>query len=364
MSQQHFYIRTDASPVIGTGHFVRCLNLAKSLIAQNSKVTFISRALDSSLSKLVNNAGCRVVDLSLQNRSMDQSPDDYSTWLGVSQYDDICQCLDVIDDKKNASIIVDHYGVNEEWFNEAKKKCEKLVVIDDLANRTLNVDLVVNQNPGWTKFDYAHLVGQQTKLLIGPQFAIISRKYESTRHNLIRNFTNLGPLRILVSLGGTDIENITGKIARILERLQKNRDYVVTLVAGPMNPNSNDLESISERSNGKIKMLRGKNCLVDAYLCHDVAIGAVGGSAWERCCLGLPCILVPIATNQEPAAKILQKVGAGLLLEYGHYNFECHLREALLKISNKDLRRAISNNAMQICDGLGARRVAEEIIFG
>lgn len=359
-----FYFRVDASPTIGTGHIVRCLNLAKSLIERNVEVTFLSRNLERDLNNRLIAAGCRIINLPSQNNSSNQNPDDYASWLGASERDDISQFLNLINGDGNCNIIVDHYGVKEEWLGIAKKACSKLIVLDDLAERKLDVDIVVNQNLGWTARDYAHLVGQETKLLLGPQYALLAEDYTTARQKLDRSFKSEVPLRVLVSLGGADIENVTGQVALVLEEMQKRHDFEVTIVVGPMNPNSNELHEICERSKGKIEILQGANNLVDAYISHDIAIGAVGGSSWERCCLGLPTILVPIAENQKPAAKKLQTVGAGLLLDCRHDNFEHDLVQALRQLSDEKTRSAMSKQAMQICDGLGSKSVTNEIMFG
>ena len=260
------------------------------------------------------------------------------------------------------SIIVDHYGVNEEWLVIAKKAFRKLIVLDDLAERILDVDLVINQNLGWKTRDYAHLVGQETRLLLGPEYALLAENYSIARQKLKRSFKSEAPLRVLVSLGGADIENVTGKVARVLEEIQKNHDFLVTIVVGAMNPNSNDLHEICQRSNGKIVLIQGANNLTDAYASHDIAVGAVGGSSWERCCLGLPTIFVPIAENQKPAAKNLRDVGAGILADYGSDQFEAELCEGLIQLFNNEFRQAISQRARDICDGKGIRRVCNEVL--
>ena len=364
MTQEHFYIRTDASPVIGGGHFVRCLNLANFLTKKGAKVSFLSRNLGRDLASQIAAANCDAIDLPSNDTTITQHADNYQSWLGAEEQNDIDECLNLISDRESSSIIVDHYGVNEEWISIAKKSCRKLIVLDDLAERRLDVDIVVNQNLGWLAKDYVNLVGPKTKLLIGPQYALLSENYASARGNLKRDFTNPEPLRILVSLGGADIENVSGQVARALERFQTKDDFVVTIVLGPMNPNLNKLNQICERSGGKVKILQGADNLVDAYTFHDIAIGAAGGSSWERCCLGLPTILVPIAANQKRAATELQQVGAGFLLDFLQDNFEDDLAQALRQMSNKETRSSMSKQAMQICDGLGGKRVANEIMFG
>ena len=125
MSTQHFYFRADASPIIGSGHFVRCLSLAKFLVKRGSEVTFISRNLGGDLKSQVAAADCRIIELPSQGSAIRQCANDYATWLGACERDDISQCLNLISGSADCSIIVDHYGVNEEWLGKAKKAFRK-----------------------------------------------------------------------------------------------------------------------------------------------------------------------------------------------------------------------------------------------
>ena len=357
-----FYIRVDASPVIGSGHFVRCVNLAKSLIRRGAEITFVSRNLGGDLIKRAIEAKCQIINLSPQKHSAEQNPDRYETWLGAEERDDITECLDLMRRNEDFSIIVDHYGVNEEWLRIAKEACRKLIVLDDLAERRMDVDIIINQNLGWTAADYVHLVQPTTKLLLGPQYAIVDQDYSTVRQKLDRSFKGEAPLRVLISLGGADIENVSGKVARVLEEMQRKHDFVVTIVVGSMNPNSNDLHEICQRSSGKIGLIQGVNNLVDAYVSHDIAVGAVGGSSWERCCLGLPTVLVPIADNQMLSAKRLDDAGAGILVDNIRDQFELKIFRALNRLFYPEVREEISHRAFDICDGLGGKRIANEIM--
>lgn len=362
MPPKTFFFRVDASPVIGTGHVVRCLNLARQLTRKGAEVVFLSRELPENFRRQIDQIGCVLMELTQFGDVLPQNPNLYETWLGCSQIEDAKECEALIGKQEDISLIVDHYGVNEEWLGIAKKACSKLIVIDDLAERKLDVDVVINQNLGWIASDYAHLVGQETKLLLGPQYAILAENYATARQKLDRSFKSEAPLRALVSLGGADNENISGKVARFLERMETKHNFVTTIVVGPMNPNFKELNAISQRSDGKIVLIQGSNNLVEAYLSHDIAIGAVGSSSWERCCLGLPTILVPIAENQKSAAKKLDGAGAGILVNYESGQFGLDLHNALDQMSNFEVREEISQRALDICDGEGAARLCDELV--
>ncbi|WP_222115807.1 hypothetical protein [Chromobacterium vaccinii] len=64
----------------------------------------------------------------------------------------------------------------------------------------------------------------------------------------------------------------------------------------------------------KATVLVGVSNMAELIADHDLAIGAAGGSAWERCCLGLPCLLFIQAENQRQGTEALQAAGAAYIL--------------------------------------------------
>lgn len=362
MSQKTFFFRVDASPVIGTGHVVRCLNLARQLTRKGAEVVFLSRGLPENFRRQIDQIGCALVELTQYEDVLPQNPSSYETWLGCSQIEDAKECEALIGEQKEIILIVDHYGVAETWIDIIKPLVGGLVFFDDLAQRSLNVDWVINQNIGWEESDYHGLVNAETRLLIGPGFAALSDTYANMSKSFVRYYDPTGILRILISLGGADAHNVSKQIASVLCKLNLKREFKITIVAGHMNPNLQELQQFCGSQKGKVSLVTGANDLAEIYAEHDIAIGAVGSSSWERCCLGLPSILVAIADNQIPAAKELHRLGAGYYLENFNENLEEKLGRQIVFLEDANNWQKMSEIAAGICDGRGSQRIAN-ILF-
>jgi spore coat polysaccharide biosynthesis predicted glycosyltransferase SpsG len=95
----------------------------------------------------------------------------------------------------------------------------------------------------------------------------------------------------------------------------------------------------------------------------DIAIGAAGSSTWERCTLGLPTLMVVLAENQRAAARTLAERGAALTLDIADPAFDASFDRALMRLTtDAALRRQLAEASADLCDGLGAPRVAETFL--
>ena len=59
-----------------------------------------------------------------------------------------------------------------------------------------------------------------------------------------------------------------------------------------------------------IEIIVNPDNMAELMLNADLAIGASGSSAWERCCMGLPTLLIVAEENQREIAESLSQVGA------------------------------------------------------
>ena len=87
----------------------------------------------------------------------------------------------------------------------------------------------------------------------------------------------------------------------------------------------------------------------------DLAIGAGGGTSWERCCLGLPSLLIPVAENQSSGVQALVERGAALGLPPEALQRPEDIARAFEALIGQ--RREISARAAALCDGYGTQRV-------
>ena len=326
---------------------MRCLVLAESLKKYGNKVEFICRShKGNSIHKIISN-DFKVYELAVPKNNVLEASSKYSHWLGVNQKKDADDCVDLIKLEKVNWVIVDHYGIDERWHKKIKPYCEKLMVIDDLADRKFDCHLLLNQNLGFKKKCYDNKVPADCILLLGTKYALLRPEFSSLRLKAIAKRKNTTSVKdIIISMGGNDINNITHSI---LENIPNN--YNVTVVLGKNSPHNKMLKNYIKDKN--IKMLIDSNNMAELMLSADLAIGGGGSTSWERCCLSLPAFIFLIDENQQMIVKQLLKFGSVKLIE----NIES-LKNNLEDIQN-DMNSwtLMTRKSKDICDGLGTDRV-------
>ncbi|WP_047979867.1 UDP-2,4-diacetamido-2,4,6-trideoxy-beta-L-altropyranose hydrolase [Ornithinibacillus contaminans] len=265
-------VRTDASTEIGSGHVMRCLTIADSLKKIGHLVTFWMKVLPGNLISLVEEKGYTVV-----------------------------QKVELSD-----ILIVDHYCLDRKWEQDMRKYTNKIVVIDDLANRQHDCDLLLDQNVVFNyEIRYDNLVPRHCKKLLGPKYLIMRDEFILARLN---NQHHSGRLdNLLVFMGGSDLTNETLKVLEALEKT-KTEFSQINVVVGSSNPNKLNINEICLEKNYFF------HCQIN-YMARlmgeaDFSIGAGGLSTWERCYVGLPSSSTIIADNQLETTITAEKLGA------------------------------------------------------
>lgn len=357
-----FIIRTDAARHIGTGHVMRCLTLAKALVSRGHQVSFISRAFEGNLIEFVRKEGFPVFEL-LNSSNVNLSSTEllYSEWLSVSEEDDFKQCSSFLADEAPDWLIIDHYALSERWENRARALCENIFVIDDLANRPHNCDLLLDQNYGSSDESYSELTPPKCKLLIGTKYALLRQEFKEWRENSLtrRATSDYAFEHVLVNLGGVDKDNHTLAVLRILEKVLTTQR--VTVVMGHSAPHITSVQRFAKNSLVNCEVIVGASNMAEIMANSDLAIGAAGATSWERCCLGLPTILLVIAENQRAIATNLTDVNAVWSVSLGP-QFESEVVSVIQDIyASTHLLKDKSFAATMVVDGMGADRVIHEI---
>ena len=185
----HALFRADASPRIGTGHVVRCRTLAAELQGRGWTTTLASRDLPPELARSVRGSEMALIEL------------DAASGLEAEHA--------VIAERVARPVtvaVVDQYAIGAEWQRAAGGWAERMMAIDDLADRFLAVDLVLNQNPGPGPSRYRGLVPPATRILDGPTYALVRPEFAAMR---LRAGHHDAVGRILVFLSGTDPHDVT-----------------------------------------------------------------------------------------------------------------------------------------------------------
>jgi len=352
--------RTDASLQIGTGHVMRCLTLADALRGQGAECQFVCREHEGHLMDQIRSRGYEAYALSKPDaNSLSESDLAHASWLGVDWKTDAAQTLQVLGIEELDWIIVDHYALDHRWESALRSSCKRIMAIDDLADRQHNCDLLLDQNYGSSVERYAGLVPADCMQLHGSEFALLKPVYAHCRAE--QNVRSGKIERVLIYFGGgADPMNLTGMALSVFqapELLKIDLDIIVGLGYR----HKAELEAAAA-SRGRTHIHTQLPDLSELMTRADLAIGAGGATTWERCCLGLPTILVVCALNQEAIGEAMRLSGAASVLHPSD-NLTDYIRDITIELSTDTEKYfKMSNKAMLINDGLGLTRVYKEII--
>jgi UDP-2,4-diacetamido-2,4,6-trideoxy-beta-L-altropyranose hydrolase len=349
--------RLDASHLIGSGHFMRCLTLADALFKKGINIRFICRYLPDSLHSMLEKSSHEIVLLpeSIQTDSADELA--HSHFLGVSQTVDAKDTLEALSDRLWDWVIVDHYGIDARWHEVLRKVTKQIMVIDDIADRTHDCELLLDQNLySDMQSRYNNRVSIECCQLIGPSYCLLRQEFSELRRKL-RSRTGKVE-RILVFFGGIDPDNYTGRSIEVIQSL--GMTVHVDVVIGGDNPHLMSIKEICEASGYDLHIQTPR--MGELMASADLALGAGGSASWERCCLGLATISVAFAENQFDIAHALHDVGACVFLGDGRSVTQEKIKETLSKlVYDSQKLNDMSNNAYSLVDGIGTERVCEAI---
>ncbi len=356
-------IRTDSSTSIGSGHLMRCFTLADMLREKGADVSFVCRELPGNLSWLAREKGYSLFLLPFDGReSVDGDvPSDYTRWLGTDWATDADQTLTALLGESDIDwLIVDHYALDEKWEKRLRPHAQHIMVIDDLANRRHDCDLLLDQDLyDQLGIRYDGLVPGHCRKLMGPQFAFLRPEFTMERKTMRQRDGHIR--RVLVSFGGADSNNVTLKVVEAIQRLGRSH-IVIDVIVGAANPYYKSLER-SCRSFPSCRLHRQVKNMAELMSESDLAIGGGGSTTWERCCLGLPAIFIATAEHERYVAQVCGSAGIGKYLGYYADLTPDDIKEELERVCDQtETVRKWSEKAASLVDGLGTGRVCGEVM--
>ena len=340
------FIRVDSSTKIGYGHFIRCMALADTL-QKNFKINFISRSLEGNLISDIQDKGFGIFRFYSNSEKIDEKNDAQKTISLIKKHSG----------QKNI-LIIDNYQLSKKWETYVKPFVHKLIVIDDLPNRSHNCDLLIDQNLH-TKVNglYKGLIPSNCIKLIGPKFSMIRKKFRMLKKSVKpRTF----PIKkILVSFGGSDAENQTLIALNSIKKM--NRKIDVDVVVGKANKCKKTLKIFCNRNNHFTYHEQIDN-IADLMLSSDLSIGSSGSTTWERCILGLPAIVSISSNDQMDIANSLSQKKCIINLGDAKKLKEANYINIITNLKKNDLRN-MSKNSMDLVDGNGTQRILKHILL-
>ena len=357
-------IRADASVSIGSGHVMRCLSLADQLRAQGANVRFITRAHQGNLDALILTRGYPVHSLAVDSSTRVESntPDGppHAAWLNGDWRTDLDDTARVLHNIGGVDwLVVDHYALDARWQTPLRQRAQRVFVIDDLADRDHDADLLLDQNMVESaRQRYRSRTDATCELLLGVAYALLRPEFARWREMAQRRRLD-GRIRLLVFFGGVDATDETGKFLDAWSARDAGR-FVAEVVIGGGHPR----RAIHEQRVLPGVTMRGYVAeMAELMASSDHAFGASGTTNWERFCLGLNASVVSVADNQTAIARYLGEHGwvdsLGDACETTPQTYADALR-ALDPASPAARER--SERLMRAVDGLGVQRVVERML--
>ena len=307
-------IRVDSSELIGSGHLMRCLTLAERMRNDGKNVRFICRDLAGNLCRIVVDKGFSLHMLPVH--PPDEKLRGYAAWLTVIPEIDAQETIDVLYTIQPIDrLVVDSYALDIAWEQRIRPLVQEIFVIDDLANRRHDCDILLDQNFYQAlEHRYDGLVPERCKLLLGPHHALLREEFYAARVHLRERDGRLR--RILVFYGGSDATRETEKAIHAL--LQLHLPAVdVDVVVGGSNRRREYIEELCAQHDSLHYHIQVSN-MAELMANADLCLGAGGTTTWERCFLGLPAIVTAIAENQFEICR--DSAEAGLIYYLGRWD--------------------------------------------
>lgn len=340
-------IRADASRHIGYGHIMRCITLSEELREQGVGVTFICREDEGNLIAFIEQSGF----------------DAHNLPSGIDPEEDAALTGEFFANKKGQTdcLIVDHYGLGISWERYLKPYVEKIMVIDDFVDREHLCDILLNQNYGIDAFMYDGLTPHGCKKLTGSSYALLRDQFRITRKNVSRHRHNGEVKKIFIFFGGADHTNETKKAIEAAQLLDRPDLSLIVLVGGS-NPHWKDIEILCGLLPNSVFYRQVYN-LAPLMADADLAVSAGGSNTWERCCLGLPSMVMVLAENQRIFVERLDRDGIVMNMGWFEDVTPSTIAGMMKKlIADRTMLMDMSRKSMEIVDGEGAGRVAKEVL--
>jgi len=331
--------RADASPEIGLGHVMRCSHLATALVARGWRCCLASNA------QTIDYVNASIIwpgPLLTLDSDAAAEPVSFEAHAPQGRWD---------------LLICDHYQRGLDFETACRPFVDKIAIIDDLPTRHHDADYLLDQTYGRREVEYDGLTPGHCRVLTGSDFALLGPSFQKLRATALKRRKGLIK-RILVCVGGSNPCNILDVIITAIKDAQLGLGS--DIVIGPLVEEPDRIALAAALIEPRPEIHINTRDMAALMTEADVAIGVAGTTSWERCCLGLPALIMTSADNQKDVAAVLSDVGACRLIgdvsDIGADAIARHLSEF---VSDVQSVQHMTVAASGICDGQGAAKVAE-----
>ena len=355
--------RVDSSLQIGSGHVMRCLSLAGGLREIGAVCIFVCRALEGNLNGFIISEGFNLIELPKKknhNRLPDNNEPAHAFWREVDWQVDANETLACMDGLNADWLIVDHYGLWEDWHFEVSSSQIKIMVIDDLCDRRHHCDLLLDQNLGANISLYKDIIPKDSRVFFGPKYALLRPEFSQYRDTSLARRKKNKVDNIVINFGGGDPDNYIARTLTALLAVDIPDNVTISIIFGNLALVKQEHRRLIASFLINVEVFGAVRNMAQMLTNCDLVIGAAGSSAWERCCLGVPSIVFPVALNQADIAKKLSAFGAAYVLDCQDLS-NGKFGALVSRIFESEDLKIMSLKASNICDGMGVEKIVNEL---
>jgi UDP-2,4-diacetamido-2,4,6-trideoxy-beta-L-altropyranose hydrolase len=335
--------RADAGVKIGMGHIMRCLALAQTL-------------QDTGTNAFVINSPANQIEETLRKNSMSV----FQIRANTGSDEDIDITVKCAETFNADWLVLDGYHFGPNYQKKLQENGLNTLLIDDVGDDGPDAtDIILNQNIYADETFYADRRSESV-LLLGCKYVILRKEFFVWRE-WAREIPSI-VRRILVTIGGSDNDNVTAKVIDALN-LIKIKDIEITVVAGQLNPNYQKLSNKIARLNMSISLKKNLDNLAPLIADADLVISGGGSTCYELAFMGAPFTTIVIAENQVEIANHLSDMKICANLGWFHSLSAEIIADRIEElIENRQSRYEMSCNGKNLVDGYGVDRVVKALI--
>lgn len=343
--------RVDASVQLGSGHVVRCTALARALSLAGARTVFLGAEGPGNMLGWLASQGWEAIALPSAHCSSDSPPWQIDAAVDA---DHTLKALGRLRARPDW-LVADHYGIEARWEAAVRPAVERVLVIDDLANRPHLADTLVDPNIQQRADRYRAWIPTHCRTLLGPRFALLREEFSDLARTLPRDSRK--PVRLLACMGGTDPLNALSTVLDAWEMLPAPRPELDVAV-GSGSPNLDDLRERCAFTSGMTLHVQTQN--IAALMARaDLLLGSAGSISWERCSMGLPAIMGTTADNQLSNLVMLARARTGISIGDWRHLSAGRLATLIERVLAKpQLVARMAARSRLLADARGATRVS------
>lgn len=240
--------------------------------------------------------------------------------------------------------VIDQKGDVSRQVQELRARGSKICLIDNTSKARLISDVVIfpvshfKDNLSWKGF--------KGKKYVGAKYFPLNNEFLKAKPVRHKDFT------ILITMGGSDPNRLSSKVAAALRSLDAKFKAVIVLGAASKN------QSIPKDK--RFTVIKDPKNMAQLMAQSDIAVTAFGTTLYELAYMGVPALIISNYKKERDEIETFENLGTSTFLGYFKSVSDISILDAVnhLMNSRKYVLR-LSRNGKKLIDGKGTARIVK-----